>query len=347
MMKPRLRTITLTGLLLTGLLLARTGSSKEVDREKFGPVAAAILKVDVVTTTDAMSVGTAVSIAPGKFVTSCHVTARASRVSLLYGGLRYNVARQLADTEHDVCVLDVPALNDITPVRVRSARSLRSGEEVAALGYTFGAGLLAQAGAIRSLHPIDRSVVIQSATPFSSGASGGGLFDAEGALVGVLTFRLPGVEGYYFSVPSDWLPAQLDDSTRYAAIGPLDGPAPFWARPRDLLPYFMQAAKLEAEGDWTGVLALTDRWAAAENGNAEAWLVRGQAYQHLDRDAESIQPLRVALQRDPALASAWFELGTSYVRSGDKTALREVLAALKPLDPQLAEDLAARGGVER
>jgi cytochrome c-type biogenesis protein CcmH/NrfG len=108
----------------------------------------------------------------------------------------------------------------------------------------------------------------------------------------------------------------------------------------------MQAAKLEADGDWSAVLELTERWAQAEAGNAEAWLVRGQAYQHLDRDADSIQPLRTALNRDPTLGTAWFDLGTSYVRSGDKTALREVLVALKSIDPDLADDLAVRGGVE-
>jgi S1-C subfamily serine protease len=51
--------------------------------------------------------------------------------------------------------------------------------------------------------------VIQTSTAFTSGASGGGLFDEDGRLVGILTYRLRGASGYYFSSAEGIAPERM------------------------------------------------------------------------------------------------------------------------------------------
>ena len=329
------------------LLLPFLATAKDLDRDRLNPVLGSILKVEVVTTSGGYSLGTAVSIAPGKFVTSCHVTARAEKIALLAEGSRWPAVGEMSNTEYDLCVLNVPSLAHIAPVHLRSARELRVGQAVAALGYTFGAGLAGQSGSIRALHPLNGSLVIQSTTPFNSGASGGGLFDENGALVGILTFRLPGAEAYYFSMPIDWISDSIDKADAYGEIAPLQGPRPFWAHPIESLPYFMRATSLEANQDWESLIKLTEQWALADEKNAEPWFMRGTAYSRIDRNDASIKAYRTALERDPKFALAWFNLGEAYFRRGDRSEVARVLAELKPLDPDLADDLAVKSGTAR
>ncbi|GAC1631072.1 MAG: hypothetical protein NVS9B10_24120 [Nevskia sp.] len=336
---------TLTALLLAGLLLQGRATAKGIDREKLNAVLGSIVKVEAITAGGNFSLGTAVSVAPGKFVTNCHVTLHAVQVSLLFDGLRWHSESQSSDPAHDICVLNVPALRQVAPVRRRSANQIRVGQDVAAVGFTFGAGLLAQGGTISALHPLDGSAVIQTTTPFNSGASGGGLFDADGALIGILTFRLPGAERFYFSIPADWIDARIDAADSYIPIAPIEGPKPFWAQPRKSLPYFMQATSLEAAGDWQALIRLTDDWAMAETHNAEPWLMRGQAYSHVDRTDAAIKSFRTAVERQPDLALAWFSLGEAYSRRGLHDETADALVHLRVLDPELADDLAVRSGV--
>lgn len=339
------RTAALAIILAAGPL-ALPAAGPDIDRARINPVLGSIVQVEAATTRGGYSLGTAVSVEPGKFVTSCHVTAYATRVNLLFDGLRWPVTAQSSDTEHDVCVLEVPSLQTVAPVRRGSVKNLHVGDSVVAIGYTFGTGRQAQTGTISALHPLDGSAVIQTTTPFNSGASGGGLFDADGALIGILTFRLPNASGYYFAVPADWITARTADTARYDRIAPLEGPRPFWARPPSSLPYFMNAATLEAAQDWPKLIALTEAWAAAEHDNPEPWLVRGHALNMTDRADAAIDSFRNAVHRAPKLALAWFDLGDASARAGQRDGLMDALEHLRKLDPDLAADLAVRGGVD-
>jgi S1-C subfamily serine protease len=94
-------------------------------------------------------------------------------------------------------------------------------------------------GRVVALHSFAGGQVIQVSAPFRMGASGGGLFDDQGRLVGILTFyRLSGDDALFFAVPVDW----VDDTARreFKAVAPLTGPEPFWAGTEDVLPAFLK-----------------------------------------------------------------------------------------------------------
>ena len=316
--------------------------SAELDRGRFLALSASILKVEALKEGGGYSLGTGVAVAPGKFVTNCHVTRDAATVMLVQGGARWRATAELADSFLDLCVLDVPALSGVPSVPVASARDLALGQAVVAMGFTGGIGMQLQAGLVSGLHHLYGSEVIQTTTAFTSGASGGALFDSAGRLVGILTFRLRGADGYYFSSPIDWIAARIGNSDDYVKVAPLRGDTAFWAQAADSLPYFMQAASLEADGKWHELLRLTERWSGAEERNPEPWFLRGNSYVKLDRVEGAVKAYRKAVALNPAFGKAWFNLGTSYLRLGEADEVQRVVSVLREVDAGLADELTTR-----
>lgn len=326
--------------------LPATATAQALDRAHFIRLAASVVKVEVHNRSGSYSLGTAVTIAPGRVVTNCHVTRDARLITLVKGALRWPATAQSADLEHDLCVLDAPKL-EATPVRLGSARDLRIGQRVGAMGFTGGIEMAFRDGMVGALHRLDGSKVVQSTTAFTSGASGGALFDYEGRLVGILTFRLPGPQGYYFSAPIDWVAERVSANDGFVAIGPLAATRSFWQRPPSDLPYFMRAAMLEAGAQWSELLNLSDLWAVAEDDSPEPWIARGKAYLRLDRREAAVKAFSRATMVEPASGEAWFNLGVTCFRLGDAAELQRAHAALSELNPDLAEDLAVIAGISR
>src|SRR3981081_2657105 len=74
-------------------------------------VASGVVRVEVSRPGTGYSVGTGVVVAPGKVATACHVLRGGSQVSVIHAGIRRTVlTRSAPSPDHDVCVLQVPAL---------------------------------------------------------------------------------------------------------------------------------------------------------------------------------------------------------------------------------------------
>lgn len=326
--------------LVLSYALATPVAGAGIDRVHLMALAKSVLKVEAMKARGGFALGTAVSVAPGRFVTSCHVTRDADMVVVVQGGARWRASAERADLFLDLCLLRVPGLESVSPIPLSSAQGLRPGDEVAAAGYTGGAGLQMHAGVVNALHDLSGSKVIQTTTAFTSGASGGALFDADGRLVGILTFRLRGADGYYFAAPVDWIAGSIDDDAGYVAVAPLTGPQPFWAQPLDKLPFFMQAASLEVDQRWTELLALTDRWIGSDHSDPESWFMRGNSYAQLDRTDRAAEAFRQAVELDPRYGRAWLDLGKAYLKLGATDDVRRVALILHGLDATLADELA-------
>ncbi len=331
-------------LLVIAVWFPATVTGQALDRAHFIGLAAGVVKVEARNNSGSYSLGTAVAIAPGRVVTNCHVTRDARLITLVKGSSRWPAVAQSADLEHDLCVLEAPKL-EATPVRMGSARDLRIGQRVGAMGFTGGVGMAFRDGMVGALHRLDGSMVIQSTTAFTSGASGGALFDQEGRLVGILTFRLPGPHGHYFSAPVDWIAARVGAVEGFTGIAPLAATRSFWQRSPPDLPYFMRAALLEADGQWPELLNLADAWAVAEDDSPEPWLARGKACLRLDRREAAVEAFIRATMVEPASGEAWFNLGVTYFHLGEATEVQRAHATLSRLNPDLAEDLAVIAGL--
>jgi serine protease Do len=315
----------------------------EFSRELHLQLAPSVLKIEAAVP-GRYSIGSAVVVGPEQVVTSCHVTRQALSIGVLRGGLRYPVSGQRADLDHDLCLLHVPGLAAV-PAMLGQSTLLQRRAPVLGIGYTGGLGLQFSEGEVVGLHRLDGGAVVQSSNWFTSGASGGGLFDRDGRLVGILTFRLRGGELHYYSAPVEWLRALLDGPGAPAEIpvAPLAGQT-FWERrDADQLP-FLRAAALTQAADWTALQELGQRWARAEPDASEPQRQLGLALERQDRGAEALLAYQRALALDPRDALAWQQLGLLQLRLGQRDAARASLARLQAIDPATAEPLATALG---
>jgi serine protease Do len=265
-------------------------------------LAGSVLRIEAPRERGGFAIGSAVAVAPEHVVTNCHVTRDARAIHVVRGGVRWAVAAQAADVDRDLCLLQVPGL--VAPaVRLGHSAGLAIGQNVAALGYTGGMGIQNSSGKVVELHHHDGGRVIQSSNWFSSGASGGGLFDAEGALVGILTFRLRGGEAHYFAAPVEWVRQMLDERRReqFARVMPLDTrPLPYWQKPTTAQPRFLRAAVLQRDAQWGELALLAHDWLKTDAEDAEPWHLLGTALERLDRPAEARMALECSLRLAPA-----------------------------------------------
>ena len=327
----------LIAILFTASIWLDAGA-QELDRSVFIRLAASLVKIEALSANGTLSLGTGVTIAPGRVATNCHVTRNAVNITMLRGGLRWRVAGQIADVAHDICLLRAPRL-DAIPASRGDVAKLKLGQEVGAIGFEGGVAVQYRQGRISAMHQHDGSHVLRSSTPFTSGASGGGLFNRAGELVGLLTFRQRGTDGSYFSVPVNWIRDPIEDDEKYAPIAPLNSNSKaFWQHTVESLPYFMQANSLAVDQKWVALLQLTNRWSAAETTSSEPWILQARAYDGLARPDDAVRCFEEALKRDPDSGEAWLGIGQIYANQGDEAQLRRAHENLNRLNPDLAAE---------
>ena len=292
-------------LALLPLLAAQAPAWAALDQAAYVSLAASVLRVEAPRQRGGYALGSAVALEPDKVVTNCHVTREALEVHILRGGLRYPARWQASDIGRDLCLLDVPGLG-ARPVALGKAAALSVGQAVTALGYTGGVGIQNSTGQVVQLHRHDGGRVIQSSNFFNSGASGGGLFDDEGRLVGILTFRLRGGEAHYFAAPVEWVAQMLSDTQRgsFRKVMPLDSQQlPYWQAGTTNQPRFLQAAVLVRNDRWPELEALARDWLRGEPDDAEPWQLLATALARQGRADEAgaaLERARATTDRSPA-----------------------------------------------
>ena len=307
-----------------------------MDIELYAKLASTVMKIEAHNPNGSTSIGSGVMVAPGKLVTNCHVTRNATRIAVIKSGRRWDAEKQHSDIEHDLCLLSVPGAN--TPVAELGNGKLKVGQQVYAVGYINGLGPRMSGGQVRALYDYDGGKIIQSTTPFKSGASGGGLFDEQGRLVGVVTFMSRLDQTYHFSLPVSWVANNLAMS-KLQNVAPLPEEFAFWQQPYEREPYFLRAAALEATNSWSEMLELAEKWSAAESRNANSWLALGKAHQHLQQNDQAIAAYRKAIALDRDYPEAWYNLGLVYLDQGKQSEAEEVSKVLGSLDEELAQEL--------
>ena len=154
--------------------------------------------------------GGGVIIRPNIVATNCHVIdgggievykAANRNVSDTHA---YRATVRRRDDDRDFCLLDVKGLWGVS-ANVRKYDTLRVGENVYGIGAPKGLDLSLSGGIISQLRKNKNRRVIQTDTAISPGSSGGGLFDREGNLIGIMTAKFvdEDVEGIGFAIPAD------------------------------------------------------------------------------------------------------------------------------------------------
>lgn len=146
--------------------------------------------------------GSAVAISDHELLTNCHVVGDLTRVTLLRDHKELPAKLISEFDKGDRCVLRV---DETLPawVRVRSYDSITIGERAFSIGTPIGLELTFAEGIVSSKRVLDDRRYIQTSAPVSPGSSGGGLFDAQGQLLGVTTFQIQRAQNLNFAIAAE------------------------------------------------------------------------------------------------------------------------------------------------
>jgi serine protease Do len=236
-----------------------------IDYAAYGKVAASVVRVMVrIPQSNRTSFGSGVVLPDGRIATNCHVIPGTGNVMIMEGAAGTESERGPSDPGDDLCVLNPLGLN-APRAQTAAAQKLKVGDEVVAIGFGGGAGRSMSSGHVTALYPYHNGRVIQTDAAFRPGASGGGLFDRDGNLVGITTFfRRNGAQSAYFAIPVEWVESlsASDASVTYDS-------SPFWMRSQNDQPRFLQVASYEADGNWTEMEAAARLWMQEEPDQAQ------------------------------------------------------------------------------
>jgi len=218
--------------------------------------------------------GSGVVVSKDYVATNCHVLANASGASISKYRDSYQPIAMKADWKHDVCLLKFDNIAfKVAPMR--DSASLKYEEDVFILGYPIGNNVPQSSfGQIKATYALDGTHVIRTSAAFGLGSSGGALFDQDFNLIGITTFKSPGRDGYFYSVPVAWI-KQLFDSPNVQSLATND--IPFWALPLAERPYFMQVVGPLQHSEWPALKIIARAWTEHEPASADAWYYLGIA----------------------------------------------------------------------
>lgn len=153
-----------------------------------------------------LAFGSAVVIGPGRLVTNCHVLAKAKSFVVRKDNVSYGASLEFPDPDRDLCQIRVNNFN-APAVEMADVQKLRVGAKVYAIGNPRGLETTFSDGLISGLRRSETGELeaVQTTAPISAGSSGGGLFDADGRLVGVTTSAYRDAQNLNFAMPSHWI----------------------------------------------------------------------------------------------------------------------------------------------
>jgi hypothetical protein len=262
-----------------------------------------VYKVEIQRADGTTELGSAVSIAPERAISNCHVVRNASRIVLSHGGQRWTARPDIGDVYRDLCFLDVPGLPATIPT-IAPPDALKIGMAVVAVGYSGGTYRISP-GVIKGLFSCacDGGQVIQTSAAFEPGASGGGLFDEQGRLLGILTFKSVSGGNFHFAVPVSWMQRLNRPMPDNAG-----GQQTFWESDSGESGHFLAACDLLARKDWRAMLNLAQDWTRQEPADPQSWMALGRAQLGLERPEEAVRSFQHVLSLDSTHAEAHWEL---------------------------------------
>ncbi len=157
--------------------------------------------------------GSGIVIGREQIVTNKHVIDGATAIEVTQGRRTFTAGLASFDAAHDLAILRVPGLEQ-PRVTQRPSSLVQMGERVYAIGAPRGRELSLLDGLIAARR-VDKgssgtemgAAMLQITTPISPGSSGGGLFDAQGRLVGITTFSALKGQTVNIALPTEWIAA--------------------------------------------------------------------------------------------------------------------------------------------
>jgi serine protease Do len=321
-------------LTILGLIFAH-GSTAETVTELAYKLKASVVKVHVATKSGGHGVGTGVVVSKDLVATNCHVVANATGVKITKFGESFIPEAMKADWKHDLCVLRFQYL-DLKPVDLGDSENLKYEQAIFSIGFPGGPPKpQSTTGKIKALYSLDDSQIVRTDASFVMGASGSPVFDSEGKLIAISTFKSPGHGAFFYNVPVKWVKALLD-APETASLKTDE--VPFWDAPELQRPFFMRVVLPYQNEKWVDLKIVAQEWIAKEPSSPEALFYAGVAEEKLGDLTKANQYFQKVLSLHPQHVATLIELGLVANRAGKTDDVEKTRIALKAIDSELDEE---------
>lgn len=323
------------GFILLAALMSVVQTASALDQQKVLASLQSVVMIRGYTESGGVSYGSGVVVGVNKVITNCHIFRSTKQPWISRGEDTYTITSVQADRWHDLCLVEAPSL-PLKPVPLGKASDIKRGQEVLAIGHSNGVpNPLTSAGAVKTTYEFDGGRVIRSSAKFLMGASGSGIFDLQGNLLGINTFKTPGRPAYFYSLPIEWLAnlEKLPVETKF----PITGKA-FWEEDDSNKPFFMQMAIPELSSDWPKLAQVAEKWLAIDPKNTDAWYELGFAHENLSKNDEAKKAYEQSIALDPNNTDSLMRLGVLAQSAGDKESVRNINLAITNISKELGEE---------
>ena len=316
--------------------LFSTVASAAPNNELAFQLKASVVKVHTATKSGGHGVGTGVVVGKDLIATNCHVLANTSGVKITKFGDSFVPDTIKADWKHDLCILRFQFL-ELKPVELGDSEHLQYEQEIFSIGFPGGPPKPQTTyGKIKALYPMDDSVIVRTDASFVMGASGSPVFDNDGKLIAISTFKSPGHNAYFYNVPVKWVKALLDSPD----ITSLEtNTAPFWDATEENRPYFMRVVLPYQNEKWEELDQIANAWVTKEPQSAEAHYYMGVANEKLAKAQAAKAEFATALKLHPQHPATLFALSLMANKEGNQAELARLKVAIKSIDEEMLTNL--------
>ena len=316
------------------MLLCCTQASAEPSQATLFKVFFSVVQIHVENKDGEHGVGSGIVVAPDHIATNCHVLANARGIIAAQGEDNYRPVALKADWRHDLCLLKFDGLA-LKPVVLGETANIKYEQAIFSLGHSGGQVAPAMSlGRIKALYSLDDGQIIRTSARFSMGASGSALFDEEGKLLGINTFKSPGQKGFFYALPVEWVKA-LFNAPEVAVASASE--LPFWDAPEEKRPFFMRVVPYLQAQQWEPLKNVAQQWTEKEANSAEAWYYLGLAETRLNDETMASQHLHKAVALNSQHADALYELGIIAASHSDKNEMQRINLALYQINDEMAD----------
>lgn len=329
------------GITLFLIMMAYLQPAAALDQQKVLASLQSVVMIRGYNDKGGVSYGSGVVVGENKVITNCHIFRSTKQPWISRGEDTYMISSVQADRWHDLCLVATESL-PLKPVPMGKGNDIKRGQEVLAIGHSNGVpNPLTSAGVVKTTYDFDGGRVIRSSAKFLMGASGSGIFDLSGNLLGINTFKTPGRPAYFYSLPIEWLASleKLPVETKF----PITGKA-FWEEDDHNKPFFMQMAIPELSSDWPKLEQVAEKWLTIDPKNTDAWYELGFAQENLSKPIQAKKAYEQAVNLDPSNTDALIRLGILAQSAGDKEGVRNINLTLGNINKELAAEFSQMVG---
>ena len=151
----------------------------------------------------ATPLGMAVEVETGQMVTTCHGIPAGGKLVVRVGKESMPADLTITDEELDLCRLSIPGFT--TPPLKVASEDAKAGDKVYVVGVNEKGDMAATEGKVNQVRATPAGPVLELSVPIAPTASGGGVFNERGELVGVATTAHKAGAGLNIALPVSWL----------------------------------------------------------------------------------------------------------------------------------------------